>query len=76
MEQFSVNTLAKILIVVGGLVLLAGIILLAAGKIPLVGKLPGDISIKAKSFSFYFPIVTCLVVSVVLTIILNLIFRR
>jgi hypothetical protein len=75
-EQFSVNTLAKTLIVVGGVIVLAGIVILLAGKIPFLGKLPGDISLKGKGFSIYFPIVTCLVVSVVLTIILNLIFRK
>ena len=76
MEQQFLHILAKTLIVIGAIIVLVGMILLLAGKIPFLGKLPGDISIKGKSFSFYFPIVTCLVVSVVLTILLNLIFRK
>jgi len=67
---------ARILIIVGGIIALAGVVILLAGKIPFLGKLPGDISIKGKGFSVYFPIVTCLVVSVILTLVLNLIFRK
>ena len=76
MEQFPIQTLGKTLIIIGGIILLAGAVILLAGKIPFLGKLPGDISFKGKGFSIYFPIVTCLVVSVILTIIANLIFRK
>lgn len=76
MEQFPLHTLGKTLIIIGGIIVLAGVVILLAGKIPFLGKLPGDISIKGKGISIYFPIVTCLVVSVVLTLILNLIFRK
>jgi hypothetical protein len=76
MEQFPINTLARTLIIIGGIIVLAGIVLLLAGKIPLLGKLPGDINFKGKNFTFYFPVVTCLVVSVILTLILNFIFRK
>ncbi len=46
------------------------------GKIPHLGRLPGDIYIKKKNFSFYFPLATCVILSIVLTIILNIILRR
>ena len=76
MEQFPIPALGKTLIIIGGIIALIGVILLLAGKIPFWGRLPGDFSIKGKGFSIYFPIVTCLVVSVFLTIIVNLIFRK
>jgi len=46
------------------------------GELPLVGKLPGDIIVRGKSFAFYFPVATMIILSVVLTIILNLLFRK
>jgi len=76
MDPFPTQTLAKILIIIGAIIILAGIVLLLAGKIPFLGKLPGDISIRGKNSSFYFPVVTCLVVSAILTLILNFIFRK
>ncbi len=67
---------AKFLIFTGLIIVLFGLILLFAHKIPYLGRLPGDIIIQRKNFTFYFPLVTCLILSVVLTIILNLIFRK
>jgi len=76
MDQFPLHTLGKTLVIAGGLILVVGLVFLLAGKMPFLGKLPGDISFKGKSFTVYFPIVTCILVSVVLTIIANLIFRK
>lgn len=61
--------------------LFAGLIFLVGAAIYLVGRtgggfLPGDIVIRRQNFTFVFPIVTMVVVSAVLTIVLNLIFRR
>jgi hypothetical protein len=61
----------KILILVGGLTAVLGVILLYAGKIPLVGKLPGDIVVRREDFSLYFPMATSVIVSIVLTLLLN-----
>ncbi len=70
--------IAKILMFIGAMVFIAGLLLLVAPKIPWIGRLPGDIDIKSKSFRIYFPIVTCIILSILLTILLNLanIFRR
>ena len=63
------------------LLILLGIVLIAAGVLwPLIrriglGRLPGDITVRSGNFSFYFPIVSCIVVSVVLSLILWLINR-
>jgi hypothetical protein len=66
--------LGKILLIVGGIIVVLGLILVFSQHIPFFGKLPGDIVIKKEGFSFYFPIVTFLILSLVLTIIINLIF--
>lgn len=65
------------LLMVGGVVLFALGALMAFGpKIPFLGHLPGDIYVERKGFGFSFPIVTCIVVSVIGTIILNVFFRK
>ncbi len=72
-----VSTMAKLLISMGVLILVAGVILLLMSKInPGSFRLPGDIYIKRDGFSFYFPIVTCLLISIILSILLNLFGRR
>lgn len=76
MDQFPMHTLARMLIVIGGIIVVIGVIILLAGKIPFFGKLPGDINIRGKNWSFHFPLLTSLILSIVLTVILNLIFRK
>ena len=73
----NMETMAKILIGIGIFTILAGIMLYALTRLGVYGiKIPGDIYIKRENFSFYFPIVTCLVISLLLTLIINLIGRR
>lgn len=67
--------IAKLLIIAGLAMAALGVVLLLVGRVPWLGRLPGDISVQGKNFSFHFPIITCLVLSVLLTIILNLFFR-
>jgi len=72
------ETMGKMLILLMGLfVLVLGLILTFAPRlrIPFLGRLPGDIRIEREGFSFYFPIVTCILLSVLLTLLLNLIAR-
>lgn len=64
------SDLGKWLIALGLLLAVCGVILTAAGKIPWLGKLPGDISIKRENFSFYFPLTTCLLISALVSFIL------
>jgi len=66
------NNIANILILFGTIILLIGVI----GKISPLFHLPGDIFIQKKNFTFYFPIVSCLIISIVLTILLDLFFRK
>jgi len=67
--------LGRTLMLVGGLLLLLGFLLTISGRIPWLGRLPGDIVIERKNFSFYFPLMTSVIVSVVLTILMML-FRK
>ena len=56
------------LLVVAGLIIVAiGVVWLLAPSIPWLGKLPGDIRIEGENFKFYFPVVTCIVISLLLT---------
>jgi hypothetical protein len=67
--------LGKILLIVGGIVVVLGLILVFSQHIPFFGKLPGDIFVKKDGFSFYFPIVTLLILSILITIIVNVILH-
>jgi hypothetical protein len=68
--------LGKILIAFGLLIALAGVVLVLVGRVPWIGRLPGDIHIQRGNFTFYFPLATSLLLSVVLTLILYLVGRR
>ena len=70
------SQLGFMLIILGALILLGGVAVMFADKIPYLGRLPGDISIHGKNWSFHFPVVTVLILSVVLSLILTLFFRR
>ena len=62
--------LGKLLLVLGGVIIVAGAVLLLAGRfnVPL-GRLPGDIVYRGKNSVFYFPLATCIVISLVLSLI-------
>jgi hypothetical protein len=71
-----VTGLGKLLIVVGAITIVTGLIVILAGKTNLpLGRLPGDISYRGKNTSFYFPIVTCIVISVILSVIMWIVNR-
>ncbi len=72
---FGFESLGKFLILMGAFIVILGLLMTFWNKIPILGKLPGDISFQNGNFRFYFPVVTCLVLSIVLTVIINLILR-
>jgi hypothetical protein len=62
--------LGKLLLVLGGMIILIGAVIMLAGRFNLpLGRLPGDIAYRGKNTVFYFPIVTCIVLSVVLSLL-------
>ncbi len=71
----SLAQMGKMLMGIGAVLVLLGAGMVLLGKIPGIGRLPGDIFIKGEHGSFYFPIVSCIILSVLLSIILNL-FNR
>ncbi len=66
----------KILILCGVILVALGVLMSFAGKIPFLGKLPGDILIKRENFTFYFPLATSVLLSVVISLILYLLGKR
>ena len=68
-------SLGKFLILFGAIAVVVGIVFLISPKIPFLGSLPGDILIKRKNFTFYFPLATSIILSIVLTVLINL-FRK
>ena len=71
----AMQDFGKMLVVIGLVLALVGLVLWKTGGLGPLGKLPGDISIQRGNSSIYFPVVTCLLVSVVLTV-LSWLFRR
>jgi len=67
--------IGKMLILLGVVIVIVGLLLLFIEKIPFLGKLPGDMSFKWGNSRVYFPIVTCLVISVILSLIFSY-FKR
>ena len=68
--------LGKTLVAIGVVIAVVGLVLMLAGRVPWLGRLPGDIYIQRGNWSFYFPVVTSLVLSVLLTVLFWLFGRR
>lgn len=66
----------KTLIIIGIIILIIGLFVSFGPRIPYLGKLPGDIYVKRDNFVFYFPLATSIIVSLFLTLMLYLFFRR
>ena len=71
----SFDSTGKMLLLIGGIVVIMGLVLILVGKTPLFGKLPGDIRIETGGFTCLFPFATMIIVSIVLTVLVNLAFR-
>ena len=68
--------LGRVLIVLGVVVAVVGVVLVLFGRVPWIGRLPGDIHVQRGNWTFYFPLGTSILVSLVLTLVLWLIGRR
>ena len=67
--------LGKMLIYLGILLVIVGAVFSFAGKLPWLGHLPGDITVQREGFTFYFPLATCILISVLISLVLYF-FRR
>ncbi len=74
MENF--NGFGKIIFISGAVIALVGLLLMFFNKIPFIGKMPGDIVIKKENFTFYFPIVTSILLSIILSLIFYFLRRK
>jgi hypothetical protein len=68
--------LGRMLVFVGGLLLVIGVVLILAGKVNLpIGRLPGDIVYRGKNTTFYFPLMTSILLSIILSLVLYFVNR-
>jgi len=70
------DSMAKLLILMGAILIIIGGVLLLAPKLPFLGRLPGDIAVRRGNWSFYFPLTTSILLSLLLTVLFNLFGRR
>lgn len=66
----------KLFIFIGLLLVVIGFVFIIGNKIPFIGKLPGDIVIERRNFNFYFPITTCIIVSIILSLLFWLLGKK
>ena len=69
------NDLGKMLVIIGVILAVAGVLIWSGGGRNWLGRLPGDLSVQKENVSFYFPITTCILLSVILTLLFH-IFRK
>lgn len=65
--------LARVMILIGTVLIVIGLVILVVPRAPFLGKLPGDILIKKEHLTFYFPLATSIVISIIISLILYLI---
>ena len=70
------NDVARMLIVTGGILVGVGILVFVMGKLPGIGRLPGDILVKKENFTFYFPLTTSILISIIVSLIFFLWHRK
>lgn len=70
------QNIGKYIIFTGFFLVLVGFIMVLAGRIPWLGRLPGDIVIRRENFTLYFPLATCILISIILSIAFYFIGRK
>ncbi len=70
------SSLSRILIIIGCAFVFVGVVVWIFAKVPYIGRLPGDFVIERKSWSFYLPVTTCLLLSLLLTILMWIFGRK
>jgi hypothetical protein len=72
----GIGDIGKALMVIGAVIFALGGIIMLSGRVPFFGKLPGDILIQKRNFTFYFPIATSVLISIVLTLLFWFVGRK
>lgn len=71
-----ISPVGRFLMITGVTLFLAGLLLSVAGRVPLLGRLPGDIYVRRGNFVFYFPLTTGLILSLLLSLLIRFLRRR
>jgi hypothetical protein len=69
----ELSQFGRLLVLVGAVVLFLGLLLVVADRVPLIGRLPGDITVRGDGWTLYAPLATSIVLSVVLTLVLGVV---
>lgn len=72
----EIQDIGKLIVTLGIFLVVIGALIVLAPQIPYIGKLPGDIYIKRDRFTIYFPLASSILISVILTLLLNFVFRK
>lgn len=72
----NIQDIGRFFIILGLIISAIGGLLLLSGNIPWLGRLPGDIIIQKKNFTFYFPLATCIIISLILTLLFWIFGRK
>ena len=72
----GIQHIGRFFIILGLIISAIGGLLLLSGNIPWLGRLPGDIIIQKKNFTFYFPLATCIIISLILTLLFWIFGRK
>jgi len=72
----ELHTMGKTILILGVFLVILGLLIVIAPKIPFIGKLPGDIHVKRDNFTFYFPITSSILISIIVTILINLLLSK
>lgn len=72
----GIHYIGRFFIILGLIISAIGGLLLLSGNIPWLGRLPGDIIIQKKNFTFYFPLATCIIISLILTLLFWIFGRK
>ena len=73
MTRMELSQFGRLLVLVGAVVLFLGVLLVVADRVPLIGRLPGDITVRGNGWTVYAPVATSIVLSVLLTVVLSLV---
>ncbi len=68
------GALGKTLIFIGIVIAVFGVLMMLFSKVPFLSRLPGDIKIERENFTIYFPVTSCIIIGIIITVILNVIF--
>lgn len=68
----EINSIGKLLLLIGFVLIFIGTVFTIAGKVPWIGRLPGDIFVERKNLTFYFPIATSILISIIVSLLLIL----